>query len=165
MEKLVGNSQHGLTKGKCLANLTALRDEMPGSEDKGRAVDIIYLHFSKAFNTVSHKMLASKLGHYGTQPPELEDRDGEQNEAPVIQWEMVSDLLHHLDIDKSMGPDGIHTRVLRELVEVFTKPLSILYQQSWLTGEVPVDWRLAHVMPMYKKGQKEHLGSTTGLSA
>ena len=34
---------------------------------------------------------------WGTQPPELEDRDGEQNEAPIIQGEMVSDLLHHLD--------------------------------------------------------------------
>ena len=32
----------------------------------------------------------------GTQPPELEDRDTEQNEAPIIQGEMVSDLLHHL---------------------------------------------------------------------
>ncbi|KAK4826056.1 hypothetical protein QYF61_004171 [Mycteria americana] len=33
----------------------------------------------------------------GTQPPELEDRDGEHDEAPIIQGEMVSDLLHHLD--------------------------------------------------------------------
>ncbi|KAK4820503.1 hypothetical protein QYF61_000082 [Mycteria americana] len=67
---------------------------------------------------------------------------------------MVSDLLHHLDTHKSMGPDGIHPRVLRELTEVLTKPLSILYQQSWLTREVPVDWRLANVMPIYKKGRK-----------
>jgi len=30
-----------------------------------------------------------------TQPPELEDRDEEQNEAPIIQG--VSNLIHHLD--------------------------------------------------------------------
>ncbi|GAB0209834.1 hypothetical protein GRJ2_003449100 [Grus japonensis] len=95
----------------------------------------------------------------GTQPPELEDRDGEQNEAPIIQGEMASDLLHHLDTHKSMGPDGIHTRVQRELVEVLTKALSIIYQQSWLTREVTVEWRLANVMPIYKKGQKEDLGN------
>ncbi|KAK4812863.1 hypothetical protein QYF61_024160 [Mycteria americana] len=72
---------------------------------------------------------------------------------------MVSDLLHHLDTHRSVGLDGIHPRVLRELAEVLTKPLSILYQQSWLTGEVPADWRLANVMPIYKKGQKEDLGN------
>ncbi|KAK4824449.1 hypothetical protein QYF61_015764, partial [Mycteria americana] len=98
-------------------------------------------------------------GPQGTQPPELEDRDGEQNEAPIIQGEMVSDLLHHLDTRKSMGPDGIHPRVLRELVEVLTKPLSILYQQSRLTGEVPADWRLASVTPIYKKGWKKDPGN------
>ncbi|KAK4822331.1 hypothetical protein QYF61_013030 [Mycteria americana] len=95
----------------------------------------------------------------GTQPPELADRDGEQNEAPRIQGEMVSDLLHHLDTHRSMGPDGIHPRVLREVVEVLTKPLSILYQQFWLTGEVPVDWRSANVTPIYKKGQKDDPGN------
>ncbi|KAK4815254.1 hypothetical protein QYF61_023701 [Mycteria americana] len=58
-----------------------------------------------------------------------------------------------------MGLDGIHPRVLRELAEVLTKPLSILYQQSWLTREVPVDGRLANVTPMYKKGWKEDLGN------
>ena len=93
----------------------------------------------------------------GTQPPDLEDGDSEQNEAPIIQGEMVSDLLHHLDTCKSMKPDGIHPRVLRELVEVLTKPLSIIYQQSWLTGEVLVDWKLASVMPIHKKGQKDDL--------
>ncbi|GAB0204135.1 mitochondrial enolase superfamily member 1 [Grus japonensis] len=34
-----------------------------------------------------------------------------------------------------------------------------MYQQSWLTREVPVDWRLANVTPTYKKGQKEDLGN------
>ncbi|GAB0177975.1 mitochondrial enolase superfamily member 1 [Grus japonensis] len=72
---------------------------------------------------------------------------------------MVTDLLHHLDTHKFMGPDGIHPRVLRELVEMLTKPLSIIYQQSWLSGEVPVDWRLANVTPIHKKGQKEDLGN------
>ncbi|GAB0182246.1 mitochondrial enolase superfamily member 1 [Grus japonensis] len=72
---------------------------------------------------------------------------------------MVSDLLHHLDAHKSMGLDGIHPRVLRWLVEVLTKPLSIIYQQSWLTREVPVDWKLANVMPIYRKGQKEDPGN------
>ncbi|KAK4807164.1 hypothetical protein QYF61_024284 [Mycteria americana] len=94
-----------------------------------------------------------------SKPPELEDRDREQNEAPIMQGEMVSNLLHHLDTHRSMGLDGIHPRVLRELAEVLTKPLSILYQQSWLTGEVPVDWRLANVTPIYKKGWKEDPGN------
>ncbi|KFQ73584.1 hypothetical protein N337_02613, partial [Phoenicopterus ruber ruber] len=78
---------------------------------------------------------------------------------PVVQAEMVSGLLRHLDTHKSMGPDGIHPRVLKELAEVLTRPLSIVYQQSWLTREVPVDWRLANVMPIYKKGRKEDPGN------
>ncbi|KAK4811266.1 LOW QUALITY PROTEIN: hypothetical protein QYF61_022163 [Mycteria americana] len=48
---------------------------------------------------------------------------------------------------------------LPPLAQALTKPLSILYQQSWLTGEVPVDWRLANVMPTYKKGRKEDPGN------
>lgn len=32
----------------------------------------------------------------GYSPSDLEDRDWKQNEAHIIQEEMVSDLLHHL---------------------------------------------------------------------
>ena len=64
----------------------------------------------------------------GTPPLELEGKDEEQNIPPLIKEELVSDLLHHLDTHKSMGPNGIHPRVLRELVEVLAKALSIIYQ-------------------------------------
>ncbi|GAB0182875.1 hypothetical protein GRJ2_000752800 [Grus japonensis] len=72
---------------------------------------------------------------------------------------MVSDLLHHLDTHKSVGLDGIQPKILREVVEVLTRPLSITYQQSWLTGEVLIDWRLANVTPIYKIGRKEDPGN------
>jgi len=88
----------------------------------------------------------------------LEDREGERNKSPIIQEEAVNDLLCHLDTYRSMGPDGIHPRVLRELAEELAKPLSIIYSQSWLTGEVPGDWRLGSVTPIYKKGRKEDPG-------
>lgn len=55
----------------------------------------------------------------GTQLPELpvilENRERVWNKSPTIQGKMVSSLRHQLDTCKSMGPDGINTRVLREL--------------------------------------------------
>ncbi|KFP65327.1 hypothetical protein N322_00874, partial [Cariama cristata] len=78
---------------------------------------------------------------------------------PPIQEEAVSDLLLHLDMNKSMGLGGIHSRILKELADELAKPISIIYQQSWLTGEVPDDWRLANVTPFYKMGRKEDLGN------
>lgn len=64
-----------------------------------------------------------------------------------------------LDKHSSVGPDGIHPRVPRELAVVLTMPLSNIYQQSCLTEEVSVDWKLVYVMPIYKKGQKGDPGN------
>ncbi|XP_009999293.1 PREDICTED: protein FAM8A1 [Chaetura pelagica] len=92
----------------------------------------------------------------GFQPPELEDKDREQDNAPIIQEVVVNDLLLHLDTHKS---DGIHPRVLRELAGELAKPSSIICQQSWSAGEVPDDWRLANVTPIYRKGWKKDVGN------
>lgn len=48
---------------------------------------------------------------------------------------------------------------MKELVEVFAKPLSIICKQFWLTGEVTVDWRLPDVTPAYKKDRKKDPGN------
>ena len=57
-----------------------------------------------------------------------------------------------------MGPDGLHPSVLRELVGVIAELLSAIYQRSCLSpdlGEVPEEWRLANVTPIYKKYRKK----------
>ncbi|PKU44228.1 rna-directed dna polymerase from mobile element jockey-like [Limosa lapponica baueri] len=51
-KKVIRSDQHGFTKRKsCLTNVIAFHYGMTGWVDEGRAVDIVYLDFSKAFDT------------------------------------------------------------------------------------------------------------------
>lgn len=55
-KKMIRYSEYGFTKGKTfLLNLIALCNEVNSSVDKGRAMDIVYLNFEKAFDAVCHK--------------------------------------------------------------------------------------------------------------
>lgn len=64
-KKVIRSTQHGYTKGKtCLSNLIALYDEMMRLVDEGKTVDVVYLDFSKGFNTVSHNILIDKQKYW-----------------------------------------------------------------------------------------------------
>ena len=65
-KKVTEISQYGFTKGKLhLINLIAFHDEMTGCVDRRTAVDVVHhLDCSKAFNTVSHRILIAKLVTY-----------------------------------------------------------------------------------------------------
>ena len=77
---------------------------------------------------------------------------------------MVQKCLGGISVHTSMGPDGMHPRVLRELAEVTAEPLSIIFDRPWRTGEVPEDWRIANVTAVFRKGKKEDVGNSRPVS-
>ena len=62
-EMMLKGNQHGFIRGRsCQTNLIAFYDPVTKALDAGVAVDVVFLDFIKAFDTVSHPILIKKIG-------------------------------------------------------------------------------------------------------
>jgi len=89
----------------------------------------------------------------------LQDGDQRGKALLTVMEDQVWDHLRNLNVQNSMGPDEMRPRVLRELADVIATPLSMIFERSRQSGEVPGHWRKGNAVPIFKKGGKEDPGN------
>ena len=72
----------------------------------------------------------------------------------VVSAVGVTKLLKGLNPSKALRPDELHPRVLKELASELGPVFAHVFQQCIDTGEIPKEWSLANICPLFKKGDR-----------
>ena len=73
--------------------------------------------------------------------------------SPATEKE-TSNIIISLNARKATGPNSISNFISKEFKEELKKPLIIITNMSFITGQFPTKGREAHIIPSYKKGDK-----------
>ena len=73
---------------------------------------------------------------------------------PVTEKEVENEL-NKLKDGKSCGYDEMSPKVMRKISKHILKPLTHIYNQSFLTGIIPTELKIALVTPIFKANDKE----------
>ena len=79
-------------------------------------------------------------------------KDLESSADELYNLKDVTDRLAALNSDKSMGPDGVHPRVLKECAASIAIPLTAIFKRSHKDGRAPTQFKRANITPIFKKG-------------
>ncbi len=71
--------------------------------------------------------------------------------------EEVCHALQNLDPSKAHGPDGLPSRILKECAHQLAPSIHYLFTKSLKISQVPAEWKLANIIPIHKKGNKNHV--------
>ena len=130
---------------KVKPKINSLRDGNIVTETDEEAAEVLQKYFKSVFVTEG-------TGPVPQQPCQVDQED--IIEDIDITENMVKKALESLDESKGAGPDGIPSIVLKRCAAELAPPLFILFKRSLAEGQLPVDWKLARVVPIYKGGAR-----------
>ena len=83
--------------------------------------------------------------------------------APVVEEE-IKDIVSNLNNKKSSGYDGITNFLLKNVINEIISPLTYILNKSLTSGKVPLKMKIARVVPIFKKGQKDSVNNYRPIS-
>ena len=78
-------------------------------------------------------------------------------EIDNINSELVRTYLRKIRSNKAEGPDGIYAKILNECEREIAEPLASIFSKSLSETKIPPDWKRAHVVPIFKGGDKSNV--------
>ena len=105
------------------------------------------LHFSSVFTREDTSSLP-------VPETKFNGSEGERLGQLVITPEEVATKINNMKENKSPGVDGISPKILKETVEQISTPLARVFNMSLQEGIVPLEWKEANIIPLFKKGSR-----------
>ena len=101
------------------------------------------MHFSSVFTREDTCLL---------HVPETKFNESEEERLGqlVVTPEVVATKINNLKENKSPGVDGMSLKILKETVEQISTPLAHVFNMSLQEGIVPLEWKEANVIPLFK---------------
>ena len=82
----------------------------------------------------------------------------------IVTPKMVAKKIRDMKDNKSPGVDGIPPKLLQEIVEQISIPLATVFNLSIEEGVVPLEWKEANIIPLFKKGSRSKSENNRPLS-
>ena len=156
-------------KTKCRSRISKLKSEKGTViTDNQEMSDVLNDFFQSVFVKEEDKYLIwfNDFMHciYGNEVNEPFDLTGHFDENKILDDIFFSPidikkLLLAVNPNKSMGPDEVHPRVLKESAEIIYLPLFCILRQSLDQCKLPDIWKRANITPIHKKGDKAVAGN------
>ena len=80
--------------------------------------------------------------------------EGERLGQLVVTPEVVASKINNMKENMSPGVDGISPKILKEAVDQISTPLAHVLNMSLQEGFVPLEWKEANIIPIFKKGSR-----------
>ena len=122
--------------------------EMPNgdvTESDHEIADTLNRHFTSVFTDENLANIPNFV---------LDQHYTELKDLPITE-EVITSALKSVNPSKTVGPDHIHPKIIKECSEIMIQPLKLIFNKSIEEGKLPQEWKEANVTAIFKAGSRK----------
>ncbi|OWF47171.1 RNA-directed DNA polymerase from transposon BS [Mizuhopecten yessoensis] len=96
----------------------------------------------------------TRINERNVRVPDIAPKTNKTFDSIRLNYTEIMDVLQILKLGKASGQDEISHYMLKNVCHTICKPLELLFNISLSAGVYPKLWKLAKVMPLFKKGDR-----------